>query len=132
MSTNASPELRPNRYDALVAVAVLMLAAALATRLWFAPADTAGTLTVAVSINGSEVERTALSAYSGGVYEANGCTLTVAAEDGKLRVAESDCPNQDCVHSGAIFRAGQSLVCLPARIIIELVGGSADYDLVTG
>lgn len=130
MSTNASPELCPNRYDALVALAVVLLAAVLGARFWFAPAG-GGALTVVVSANGQELERAALADYAGGVYESNGCTLTVAVADGAVSVAESDCPNQDCVHSGAIGRAGQSLVCLPARVVIELVGG-ADYDLVTG
>ena len=50
-----------------------------------------------------------------------------------LCVLESDCPNQDCVHSGVITRAGQSIVCLPARIVIELHGGSGDgVDAVLG
>lgn len=128
---NASPELHPNRYDALIALIVLTLALVLGARFWFAPAES-GALTVVVSANGQEVERTALADYAGGVYESNGCTLTVAVSNGAVSVAASDCPNQDCVHSGAVSRAGQSIVCLPARIVIELVGTSADYDLVTG
>ena len=35
-------------------------------------------------------------------------------------------------HSGAVSRAGQSIVCLPARIVVELVGAADGYDLVTG
>lgn len=128
---NTSPELRPNRYDAPVVLAVLLLAAVLGTRMWFASADS-GALTVTVGIGGTEVERTPLARYSGGTYENNGCTVTVKVENGAVFVAESDCPNQDCVHSGRIGQAGQSIVCLPARIVIELVGESAEYDLVTG
>ena len=41
---------------------------------------------------------------------------------------EADCPTQDCVHTGTITRAGQSIVCLPARIIIRLEGGTVDKD----
>lgn len=128
---NASPELRPNRYDALVALIVLALALVLGTRFWFAPAES-GALTVVISANGQEIERTALTDYEGGVYESNGCTLTVAVANGAVSVVESDCPNQDCVHSGAVSRAGQSIVCLPARMVIELTGTGSDYDLVTG
>lgn len=128
---NVSPELRPNRFDALVVLAVLALAVVLGARFWFAPTES-GTLTVVLSANGQEFERTALTDYAGGVYESNGCTLTVSAAGGAVSVTESDCPNQDCIHSGAISRAGQSIVCLPARIVIELVGTGADYDLVMG
>jgi hypothetical protein len=45
-----------------------------------------------------------------------------------IRVVESDCPTQDCVHTGEISRSGQSIVCLPARIIIQLEGGTESGD----
>ena len=126
-----SPELKPTKWDALVVLAVLLLALLLAARPYFA-AKTAGELTVEVTVDGETVERCALSAYTGGTYESRGYTLTVAAENGVVRVSESDCPNQDCVHSGAISRAGQSVVCLPARIAVTLEGAAADYDLIAG
>ena len=101
------------------------------TAQYFA-AKAAGELTVEVTVDGETIERCALSAYTGGTYESRGYTLTVAAENGAVRVSESDCPNQDCVHSGAISRAGQSVVCLPARIAVTLEGAAADYDLIAG
>ena len=58
--------------------------------------------------------------------------LTVTLNKTGVRVSESDCPGQDCVHTGVITRAGQSIVCLPARIVVELVGAADGYDLVTG
>ena len=110
-----SPKLKPTRWDALVVLAVLLLA-----------------LTVSIAIDGETVERCALSNYEGGTYESRGYTLTVAVENGAVRVSESDCPNQDCVHSGAISRAGQSIVCLPARVAVTLEGAASDYDLIAG
>ena len=128
---NRSPKLKPTLWDALVVLAVLALAGLLAARPLLA-AKTAGELTVSISVDGETVERCALSAYEGGTYKSRGYTLTVGAADGAVHVASSDCPNQDCVHSGAISRAGQSIVCLPARIVVELVGAADGYDLVTG
>ena len=119
-----SPKLKPTRWDALVVLAVLLLALGLGARPYFA-AKSAGELTVTV-------ERCALSNYEGGTYESRGYTLTVAVENGAVRVSESDCPNQDCVHSGAISRAGQSIVCLPARVAVTLEGAASDYDLIAG
>ena len=52
-----------------------------------------------------------------------------------MSVTQSDCPGQDCVHSGAVSRAGQSIVCLPARVIVRLEGGQKDEsapDVVIG
>ncbi len=132
MSTNASPELRPNRYDALVVLAVLALAALLAVKPFLAAnAPQSGALTVVVTADGQTLDRLPLADFGTRTYESSGYTLTLTAADGALSVTESDCPNQDCVRSGAISRAGQSIVCLPARIVAELTG-EADYDLVTG
>lgn len=125
------PELKPTKWDALVVLAVLLLALALAARPYFA-ARSAGELTVSITIDGETVERCALTDYTGGSYESRGYTLTVAVENGAVRVSESDCPNQDCVHSGAISRAGQSIVCLPARVAVTLEGAASDYDLIAG
>ena len=125
------PELKPTKWDALVVLAVVLLALGLAARPFLA-ARTADALTVVVSIDGETVERMPLERYEGGSYESCGYTVRVAAEGGAVRVAESDCPNQDCVHTGAISRAGQSIVCLPARVAVTLEGASAGYDVIVG
>lgn len=131
-----SPRLSPSKYDLLIVAAVLALAVGLGMRYWgnpgAAPVQNGG-LSVVVEIDGEEVERARLLDYSGQhVYSNNGYTLTVDSADGWVDVTDSDCPTQDCKHSGAIKRAGQSIVCLPARIVITLVGTSADYDVIVG
>lgn len=130
-----SPELKPNLWDILVVLAVVALAAASALTVW--PGRDSGSLTAVVTAVGEELDRFAPADLAAGprTYTHNGYTLTVTAEDGGLRVSEADCPTQDCVHTGAISRSGQSIVCLPARIIIQLTGGQADpggVDVVIG
>ena len=130
-----SPELKPNLWDILVVLAVVALAAASALTVW--PGRDSGSLTAVVTADGEELDRFAPADLAAGprTYTPNGYTLTVTAEDGGLRVSEADCPTQDCVHTGAISRSGQSIVCLPARIIIQLTGGQADpggVDVVIG
>ena len=130
-----SPELKPNLWDILVVLAVVALAAASALTVW--PGRDSGSLTAVVTADGKELDRFAPADLAAGprTYTHNGYTLTVTAEDGGLRVSEADCPTQDCVHTGTISRSGQSIVCLPARIIIQLTGGQADpggVDVVIG
>lgn len=129
------PELKPNLWDILVVLAVVALAAASALTVW--PGRDSGSLTAVVTADGEELDRFAPADLAAGprTYTHNGYTLTVTAEDGGLRVSEADCPTQDCVHTGTISRSGQSIVCLPARIIIQLTGGQADpggVDVVIG
>ena len=128
---NKSPELKPTKYDALVAAVVLLLAAVLGARYWFAPADT-GALTAVVSVDGVEVERLSFG-HTERSYQNNGYTVHVAVTPDGVRVDHADCPTQDCVRTGTISRAGQSIVCLPARIVITIVsGGATDYDVIAG
>lgn len=137
-----SPKLRPSLWDALVVCVVILLATLSAVTIWGGERES-GELTVVISVDGEEVERWPLKEGpdGDGVYSHNGYTLKVGMsypiypDVPCIRVVESDCPTQDCVHTGEISRSGQSIVCLPARIIIQLVGGaeSADGpDLVIG
>ncbi len=126
------PKLKPTKYDALVALVVLLAALALGARFWLPRAD-GGTAEVVVTINGAEVDRFPLSAQER-VYQSGGYTLRVVATAEGVRVAEADCPTHDCVRTGMISRAGQSIVCLPARVVVSLEGasGGAALDAVAG
>ena len=138
---------KPNKYDAIVVLVVLALAAALFARTAFLATPAAEQLTVVVEIDGAEVDRFPLTSLENRTYSANGVTLTLAPavhgaspssafapEDFArgVTVASSDCPTRDCVRTGTISKAGQAIVCLPGRIVVTVEGVAADYDLVTG
>ena len=124
-----SPKLRPTVWDGLVVLLTIVLAVGSAFLIWGGEHED-GELTVVVSIDGEVVERWPLKEGPDEewVYSHNGYTLKVGMsypiypDVPCIRVVESDCPTQDCVHTGEIGRAGQSIVCLPARIIIQLEG----------
>ena len=136
MRMRRSPELRPNGWDALLAGAVAALAVLCAALIWSGNGS-GGVLTAVVSADGAETDRVALAELTEPeerTYTHNGCTLRVTFTERSVQVVSSDCPTQDCVRTGAITRGGQSIVCLPARIIIQLEGGgdSGGPDLVIG
>ncbi len=62
--------------------------------------------------------------------EGSGHRLAVRIERGRMRVLSADCPDQTCVHMGWLSRAGQSAVCLPARILLRVEGGRPEVDAV--
>ncbi len=62
----------------------------------------------------------------------NGYTLFVEIRNGEVTVTEADCPDRVCVRTGKISRAGQSIICVPAKIVIEVTGGEPGEDLVAG
>lgn len=135
MASSFQEKTRPTRWDALVAAAILLLAAASAAVFWRdrLSGDAAG-LTAVVTIDGQEADRVALTPLREPLlrtYTGQGYTLTVEFSPDGVRVAEADCPNLDCVHTGLVGRPGRSVVCLPARIAIRLTGDGG-VDAVLG
>lgn len=57
--------------------------------------------------------------------------LTVVINGGGVSVINSTCADGTCEKSGVITRAGQRIICLPNRIVVELVGYS-DLDGESG
>lgn len=54
---------------------------------------------------------------------------TLKVENGKIRVSDASCKNQDCVHQGAADH-GAPIVCLPNHLVIVFEdGGELDAVL---
>jgi hypothetical protein len=47
-------------------------------------------------------------------------TLVIA--DGKATIIEATCPDGVCVRHRAIDKAGQSIICLPNKVVVRVVG----------
>lgn len=117
--------------DIWLLAGALALAAIVALVLQGAPR---GAVAV-VTCNGREVARQELSAVTAPE------TLTVIGTDGKgltvtlypdgAAVTEASCPDQVCVRTGKITRTGESAVCLPGRVVLQLEGGKGAVDATT-
>ena len=144
MTSNSSqPSLRPKPLDALVAAVVIALAVVTALLFYLPKTGGGDQLTLVVTVGGQEQSRTPVTQLPDGpvrIEGRGGYTLTFSpsysdlpfSPEWSVRVSDSDCPGQDCVHTGAISRAGQSIVCLPAQVVISLVGAASDVDAVLG
>lgn len=62
----------------------------------------------------------------------NGITLTLVVEKDGVSVKRAECPDKLCEKTGKISGAGQSIICLPAKISISLEGGSEEIDAAVG
>lgn len=54
----------------------------------------------------------------------------VEIKDGKVQVTEADCPDKICVTSGFISAPGETIVCMPHRVVVEINGGGTATDAV--
>lgn len=63
------------------------------------------------------------------VYEIG---ITVHIHDGEIAVTESDCPDQLCVHMGAISKTGDRIICAPNKFVVVIRGENNGYGAITG
>lgn len=133
MRSPAADRRRPTLLDGAVALAVAALAVALVFLL--RPGDSTA-VTAVITLDGAQVAQYRLDQLTGPVnltVDQAPYPLTIEAEPGRIRIAHSDCPSQDCVHTGWVSRPGQQIICLPNRLVISLSGEeAAEFDAMTG
>ena len=123
---------RPAVLDLIIIIAVVLLALALFL-LPFLTRDEGKTVSVTAKNAGasSTLYEGALAVNKRLEFENNGIKLTVVIEGGEVYVTESSCDDRVCVHSGKISLSGQSIICAPAGIVINIGGGDSD-DISAG
>lgn len=55
-------------------------------------------------------------------------TNILLIKDRKADMTEADCPDKLCVHQKAISKAGETIVCLPNKVVVEIVGGTEESE----
>lgn len=103
----------------IILVAVLLIVGLSVLLITFVGRE--GGATAVVSVDGKKVAEYSLAID--GVYYLNDGTNVLVIENGTAYVREATCPGyQDCVERGKISYVGESIVCLPNKLIIEIVG----------
>lgn len=115
----------------VLAIAAIACVGLVATRLMGANTN-ADTATVVIRDGEQNVYELPLSQNTTKSVTTDLGTNLIEIKDGRVRVEEADCPNQDCVHQGWIDAAGQQIVCLPHKLTVDIVDESAKttYDVV--
>ncbi len=66
----------------------------------------------------------------------DGHTNHITIKDGQVSMSYSTCRNQVCVNTGAISRTKDAIVCLPNRVVVEIIsseeGKGGDADVISG
>ncbi len=90
---------------------------------------------------GSYVEVTVEGALYGAYSLNEDQTITISGETGEniLKISNgvadmisADCVNQNCVHQNPIHNRGESIICLPHRVVITVFSKSeAEFDAIS-
>lgn len=99
--------------DIIIIISVLALIIASSALLFFGKD---GGRTVTVKENNEVVYKGSL--YENKVIELKGNTVEI--KDGAVTVTNADCKNQICVNHAAIAKKGESIICLPNKVIAEI------------
>jgi len=112
-------------YDIILIVSLIFVSVAAITLTLFLRKEGKS---VSVEIDGQQVAVYSLS--EDGEYPLNGGTNILIIEQGKARMADAHCPDRTCVKAGGISHVGESIVCLPNRVSVSVIGKD-NTDLVS-
>ncbi len=77
---------------------------------------------VEISVNGNVVNKLPLSKNA--TFKINGYDggqNTIIIQDGFCYVNEADCPDKLCIKQGKISKSGESIICLPHRVVATVI-----------
>lgn len=129
-ATVIKPEHLRFRKGDLLAVALVSVLAVFVILCFLPQRGTQG-VQAQIYQNGELVKTLSLEEET--VFEIAGkYTNVITVQKGKIAITASDCPGEDCVHSGAIQSSGRSIVCLPNAVEVRVVAQTSDVDFVVG
>ena len=104
----------------LITCIVLVLGCAAASMIWQNSAHSAAD----VNIYRADKKLTTLPLSTDAVYEIEDIGMIIEISDGSAFVKESSCRCKTCKSFGKLSKSGQTAVCLPYQVRIELSGNS--------
>lgn len=110
---------------------VLALVAAAGIWLFYSAGAEKG-LTAVVTVDGEERAELSLDETDSVTIETEWGYNIVHTENGQVFVTEADCRDQICVNHKKIEKTGETIVCLPHKMVVEIIGGEAEMDMVVG
>ncbi len=86
--------------------------------------------TAVVEVNGREVMKISLAENRDYTIDGFRGKAYISVLDGQVRITDSDCPDKLCVKMGWISQSDASIVCLPNRVVVRVMGSGA-YDTIS-
>lgn len=86
-------------------------------------------ITAIVKVDGNIVYMLPLDKNASVTVEGyQGGSNTVVIENGTVYMKDADCPDKLCEKTGKISKNGETIVCLPHRVVVEIQGGEGNVD----
>ena len=122
--------MKKHKNDILLVLAVLILAGGFWLYSSFAMDKGAEAV---ISVDGEELCRLPLGVDTTYTIGEGEHFNSLVISGGEAWMADASCPDHICVNSGKVSLEGQSIVCLPNKTIVSIVGGEdSGLDGVAG
>ena len=119
--------------DIILAAVLAAAAVVLAVVFFLIPGEKQGN-TAVITIDGREYGRYSLSKdQTIEIVDDEKGKNTVIIRDNAAHMEEADCPDGYCIYRGNISRAGETIVCLPHRLVVEIISEdntSEEFDVI--
>ena len=73
-----------------------------------------------ITVNGEKVSFFSLNEEKKETVKTENGANTVEIKDGKVSVTDADCPDKICVEHRPISKVGETIICLPHKLVVEI------------
>lgn len=118
-------QIKKHRLDIIVIASLLLISIVMI--LVFDLTRSAGAY-AEITVDGETVGKYSL--VIDGVYSLNGGTNELTVKGGEAYMSHSNCPDHTCENTGKVKNVGQTIICLPNRLTVTIIGdsdGSLDF-----
>lgn len=67
-----------------------------------------------------------------GLFRFDGIDAEFEVKNGNIRITKVSCPDKICEKTGYIGSSGQSIICVPNKITVAVVGSDESVDVMVG
>ncbi len=85
--------------------------------------------TVVVRVGGTVVGEYSLYETRTLTLQGTGGTNLLRIQNGQAWIEDADCPDGLCIRTGKISRQGQSIICLPHQLVVEVQGVTSGNEI---
>lgn len=116
--------------DIKLFIAILLLAAAVfgCYHLFFSQTGS----TVQITVNGKLTKTFPLNQNTSYIIRTKSGKNVLKIKDGFASITDADCPDKLCVHQEKISKQGQTLVCLPHKVVVSVSSADSKKDTLDG
>ncbi len=112
--------IRRNDIILILCVGILLFAAYVGFSFWKGKEGAY----VVITIDGDEYQRISLQEQGEYPISIDGKeTNRLRIENGKAYMVHAACPDQLCIHQKSIAKEKETIVCLPNKVVVTVIGG---------